>query len=105
MYHWDLVGVFLGGFDFFPSQPRDDDLISSIWGEIAMRAICPGTECPGRYWSIIGGQNATLRATSHTRRKAHDLCNLRALIKRKGGDRPSSLHEGEGLKAQRRLHG
>ena len=33
-----------------------------------------------------------LRATSHTRLKAHDHCNLRALIGRKGGDRPSSLH-------------
>ena len=33
-----------------------------------------------------------LRATSHTRLKAHDHFNLRALIGRKGGDRPSSLH-------------
>ena len=32
------------------------------------------------------------RATSHTRLKAHDHCNLRAPIGRKGGDRPSSLH-------------
>ena len=34
----------------------------------------------------------TLRATSHTRLKAHDHCNLRALIGRKGRDHPSSLH-------------
>ena len=33
-----------------------------------------------------------IRATSHTRLKVHDHCNLRALIGRKGGDRPSSLH-------------
>ena len=33
-----------------------------------------------------------VRATSHTRMKAHDHCNLRALIGQKGGDRPSSLH-------------
>ena len=32
------------------------------------------------------------RATSHTRLKAHDHGNVRALIGRKGGDRPSSLH-------------
>ena len=32
------------------------------------------------------------RATSHTRLKVHDHCNLRALIGHKGGDRPSSLH-------------
>ena len=32
------------------------------------------------------------RATSHTRLKAHDHCNLRDLIGRKGGDRRSSLH-------------
>ena len=34
----------------------------------------------------------TLRGTSHTRLKAHDHGNLRALIGRKGKDRPSSLH-------------
>jgi hypothetical protein len=33
-----------------------------------------------------------LRATSHTRMKALDHGNVRALIGRKGGDRPSSLH-------------
>ena len=33
-----------------------------------------------------------LRATSHTRLKAHGHCNLRVLIGQKGGDRPSSLH-------------
>ena len=33
-----------------------------------------------------------LRATSHTRLKALDHGNVRALIGRKGGDRPSSLH-------------
>jgi hypothetical protein len=32
------------------------------------------------------------RATSHTRRKARDHCNRRALIGREGGDRPGSLH-------------
>ena len=37
------------------------------------------------YWSKI-------RATSHTRLKALDHGNVRALIGRKGGDRPSSLH-------------
>ena len=40
-----------------------------------------------RVWS---GPN--IRATSLTKLKAHDHCNLRALIGRKGGDRPSSLH-------------
>ena len=34
----------------------------------------------------------TLRATSHTRLKALDHGNVRALIGQKGGDRPSSLH-------------
>ena len=34
----------------------------------------------------------TLRASSHTRLKAHDHFNSRALIGRKGGDPPSSLH-------------
>ena len=33
-----------------------------------------------------------LRATSYTRLKAHDHYRLRALIGRKGEDRPSSLH-------------
>jgi len=33
-----------------------------------------------------------MRATSHTRLKALDHGNVRALIGRKGGDRPSSLH-------------
>ena len=33
-----------------------------------------------------------LMATSHTSFKARDHCNLRALIGRKGGDHPSSLH-------------
>jgi hypothetical protein len=33
-----------------------------------------------------------VRATSHTRLKALDHGNVRALIGRKGGDRPSSLH-------------
>ena len=47
-----------------------------------------------------------LRATSHTRLKALAQCNLRALIGRKGEDRSSfTSHEGEGLKAQRRVHG
>ena len=32
-----------------------------------------------------------LRATSFTRVKARDHCNVRALISRKGGDRPSSF--------------
>ena len=32
------------------------------------------------------------RAASHTRLKARVHCNLRALIGRKGGDHPSSLH-------------
>ena len=41
----------------------------------------------GRAWEV-----GKVRATSHTRLKAHDHCNLRALIGRKGGDRPSSLH-------------
>ena len=35
---------------------------------------------------------ATLGATSHTRLKAPDRGNVRALIGWKGGDRPSSLH-------------
>jgi hypothetical protein len=34
----------------------------------------------------------SVRATSNTRLKAHDYGNVRALIGRKGGDRPSSLH-------------
>jgi hypothetical protein len=32
------------------------------------------------------------KATSHTKLKACDHCNLRALIRRKGGNHPSSLH-------------
>ena len=36
--------------------------------------------------------NIALRVTSHTRLKAHDHCIPRAIIGRKGGDRPSSLH-------------
>ena len=36
--------------------------------------------------------NYEVRATSHTRLRACDHCNLRALIGRNGGDRPSSLH-------------
>ena len=32
------------------------------------------------------------RQKNATRLKVHDHCNLRALIGRKGGDRPSSLH-------------
>ena len=50
---------------------------------------------PHFFLYIISSQlwiwSPTLRATSHTRLKAHDRCNLRALIGRKGGDRPSSL--------------
>ena len=38
----------------------------------------------GRVWSFW--------ATSHTRPKAHDHCNVRALIGLKGRDYPSSLH-------------
>ena len=37
-------------------------------------------------------QTLILRPTSHTRVKALDHGNVRALIGRKGGDRPSSLH-------------
>ena len=33
-----------------------------------------------------------VRASSHTRLKALDHGNVRALVGRKGGDRPSSLH-------------
>ena len=36
-----------------------------------------------------------LRATSHTRLKAHDHCNVRALIGRKGGNRTSLFHTNE----------
>ena len=59
-----------------------------------------GTNCMGWFAQIKwrGG----LRATSYTILKAHDHCNLRALIGRKAGDRPSSLHT---LKAQIILHG
>ena len=39
--------------------------------------------------------DSDMRATSHMRLRAHDHCNLRALIGQKGGDRPL---EGEGLK-------
>ena len=47
-----------------------------------------------------------LRATSHTRLKAHDHCDLRVVIGWKGGDRSSSLHTRKWRpKAQRRLHG
>ena len=38
------------------------------------------------------GELLHLRATSHTRLKARDHCNLRALIGRKYGDHPSLLH-------------
>ena len=46
----------------------------------------------------------TLRATSHTRLKARDHCNLRALIGRRAYTTQIHFtHEGEGLKVQRRL--
>ena len=41
---------------------------------------------------VNGLATQSLRATSHTRLKAPDHGNVRALIGRKGGDRPSSLH-------------
>jgi hypothetical protein len=41
---------------------------------------------------ITCGSPLALRATSHTRLKARDHCNLRAFIGWKGGDCPSSLH-------------
>ena len=40
-----------------------------------------------------------LRATSYTRLKAHDHCNLRALIGRKGGERPSKFTSHTKVKA------
>jgi hypothetical protein len=47
-----------------------------------------------------------LRATSHTRLKALDHGNVRALIGRKGGDRPVHFTlGGEGPKAQRKVRG
>ena len=45
-----------------------------------------------------------VRATSHTRVKALDHGNVRDLIGRKGGDRPSSLG-GEDLNVQRKVRG
>jgi hypothetical protein len=54
----------------------------------------------GKQWEV------EIRATSHTRLKTRDHCNVRALIGRKDEDRPSSLTlEGEGIKAQRIFHG
>jgi hypothetical protein len=47
----------------------------------ASRGIGPASRC-----------KAALRATSHARLTVHDHGNVRALIGRKGGDRPSSLH-------------
>ena len=41
---------------------------------------------------VLSTRHIILRATSHTRLKAHDHCNLRAFIGQKGGDCPSSLH-------------
>jgi hypothetical protein len=40
----------------------------------------------------VGQSEVNLKATSHTRLKALDHGNVRALIGRKGGDRSSSLH-------------
>ena len=67
--------------------------ISSQWGRVPMhvRARIPDNE------GGVGGVGPSrikmwFRATSHTRLKAHDHCNLRALIGWNGGDRPSSLH-------------
>jgi hypothetical protein len=58
------------------------DMIRPIWNELVVRLG----------WACFWPTNAQVRATSHTRLKAHDHCNLRALIGGKGGDRPSSLH-------------
>ena len=43
-------------------------------------------------WEHYIFKRSLVMTTSHTRLKAYDHCNLRALIGRKGGDRPSSLH-------------
>ena len=37
-------------------------------------------------------RSSWVKATPHTRLKAHDHCNLRALVGRKGGNCSSSLH-------------
>ena len=55
---------------------------------------------------IIQPMDLIIRATSHTRLKAHDHCNLRVLIGREAETvQVHVTHEGEGLKVQRRLHG
>ena len=58
----------------------------SLW--IVAKLLCFAFVCS--FDTII--ELPCLRATSNTRLKAHDLWNLRVLIGRKGGDRPSSLH-------------
>ena len=59
--------------------------------EFALLGCCRCCEIVAHVlWSIHCA--ALLRATSHTRLKAHDYHNLRAIIGRKGKDRPSSLH-------------
>ena len=56
----------------------------------ALVGLCP---CWVAMVSLTKGfPMAMVRATSHTRLKALDDGNLRALICRKGGDCPSSLH-------------
>ena len=54
------------------------------------------------FWVIV----RELRATSHTSLKALDHGNIGVLVGRKGRDRPSHFTlGGEGLKAQKKIHG
>ena len=76
--------------------------ICMLGGLVALHCGRWGTGHPRDHWEpcmqkvesgVLTCLSCTpLRATSHTRLKAHVHCNLRALIGRKGGARPSSLH-------------
>jgi hypothetical protein len=71
----------VSGNESLKSHGNQGRIYGEGWGMFFSKAASKGLQ--------QGGD--ALRATSHTRLKAHDHCNLRALIGRKGGDLLSSL--------------
>jgi hypothetical protein len=89
------LAKFLSEFPIYISQ----GWISQNGGSRNGRKInsCSLVIASPKHMNHVGGPTCgdlivRLRATSHTRLKAHDHGNVKALVGRKGGDSSSSLH-------------
>ena len=78
-------GIYWIFLNLIKNTERCQHVANWSWKHYELDVLCQKNS-PDIAWSN------TLRATSHTRLKAHDHCNLRVLIGRKGGDRSYSLH-------------